>query len=127
MHFRLKGRKPGLLCKLDLEESYDMVDWGFILYMLRRMGFMDKWRSSMLECISYAWFSVIINGSPTGFFPAQRGLRQGDLLSPLLSVIVGEAFSRMLVAANTGNLIFFSLQRSCYLLSSVRGRDSHFL
>lgn len=58
-----------------------------------------------MECISSSWFSIIINGSPKGFFPAQRGLRQGDPLSPFLFLIVGEAFSRMLAAAAVRRLI----------------------
>lgn len=33
-----------VLCKLELEKAYDRVDWGFLSYMLRRMGFESKWR-----------------------------------------------------------------------------------
>jgi hypothetical protein len=41
-------------------------------------------------------FSVLINGTPCGFFTSSRGLRQGESLSPLLFALVMEAFSRLM-------------------------------
>lgn len=34
IHSRFRDRSPGFLCKLDLENAYDRVDWGFLTYML---------------------------------------------------------------------------------------------
>ena len=41
---RLKSRVPGVLCKLDVEKTYDHVCWDFLMYMLQRCGFYEKWR-----------------------------------------------------------------------------------
>ena len=93
---RLKTVIPGVLCKLDVEKAYDHVNWGFLMYMLQRYGFFDKWRKWIWYCISTVKFSILINGSPSDFFGSSRGIRQGDPLSPLLFDVIMEALSRLL-------------------------------
>ena len=61
---RLKSREPGLLCKLDLEKAYDHVNWEFLLFILQRCGFGEKWRSWIAFCISTVRYSLLINGEP---------------------------------------------------------------
>lgn len=43
-------------------------------------------------------FSLLVNGSPFGFFNSSLGLRCGDLLSTLVFVIFMEVLSRMTFA-----------------------------
>ena len=66
------------------------------MQLLEKGGFSAKWRQWIFFCISTVRFSILINGSPYGFFESSRGLRQGDPLSPLLFVLVMEALGRML-------------------------------
>lgn len=47
----------------------------------------------MKECIVTTRLWVIVNGSPTEEFSPQRGLRQGDSLSPFLFNIVAEGLN----------------------------------
>jgi hypothetical protein len=96
---RLKQGIPGVLCKLDIEKAYDHVNWGFLLYLLCRCGFLTQWGNWIGFCISTVRFSILINGCPQGFFVSSRGSRQGDPLSTLLLVLIMEALSRMMVCA----------------------------
>ena len=101
----LRGKEKGILCKLDIEKAYDHIRWDFLMQMLERMGFVSKWIRWINWCISTATFSVLINGSPSGFFRSSRGLRQGNPLSPYLFVIGMEALSCLLQRAVEGNFI----------------------
>ena len=78
----LKSNRGAILCKLDIEKVYDHVDWYFLLAVLEKMGFGERWRKWIKWCLSTARLSVMVNGSPTGFFQSSRGLRQGDPFSP---------------------------------------------
>jgi hypothetical protein len=50
-------------------------------------------------------FSVLVNGTPIGFFNSSRGLRQEDVLSPLLFIIIMEALCKMVLMSRMG-LVF---------------------
>ena len=69
------------------------------------MGFGTKWQGWIRACISTVRYSVLINGSPAGFFGSSRGLRQGDPLSPLLFLLVMEILSKILKTVEASGLI----------------------
>ena len=52
-----------------------------------------------MSFITTVSFSVLINGAASPFFHAERGLRQGCPLSPLLFLLVAEGLSRAIRAA----------------------------
>jgi len=101
----MRSGEAGLLCKLDLEKAYDHVNWDFLVYMLQRCGFGERWRDWIKFCISTVKFSILVNGTPFGFFQSSRGIRQGDPHSPLLFVVVMELLSWMLNASMLQGLL----------------------
>ena len=100
----LKRNESGVLCKLDIEKAYDHLNWNFLLFVMQRMGFGEKWIGWISWCIFTSTFLVLINGTPAGFFNSSRGLRQGDPLSPYLFVIGMEALSRLILRAVRGGI-----------------------
>jgi hypothetical protein len=77
-----KSNKELLLFKVDFEKAYDSVDWGYLDAVMGRISFPTLWRKWIRECVCTASALVLVNGSPTYEFPLERGLRQGDSLSP---------------------------------------------
>ncbi|GKV46774.1 hypothetical protein SLEP1_g53743 [Rubroshorea leprosula] len=64
-----RKKKKGFLFKVDFEKAYDK------------------------ECLNSISVSILINGSPTNQFPVNKGIRQGDPLSPFLFLIVVEGLN----------------------------------
>ena len=50
----LKNNENGIMCKLDIEKAYDNVDWSFLLTVMQKMGFGEKWIGWIKWCISTA-------------------------------------------------------------------------
>ncbi|KAL9687628.1 hypothetical protein QQ045_032033 [Rhodiola kirilowii] len=85
-----------VLIKLDMSKAYDRLSWSFLLKMMRAFGFSKVWCDLIYRNISNCWYSVIWEGSPFGFFKSNRGVRQGDPLSPSLFILSMEYFSRLI-------------------------------
>ena len=49
--FAKKSKRECLILKVGFEKAYDSVDWGFLEYMLNRVGFCVKWVRWMKACI----------------------------------------------------------------------------
>nr|KYP75212.1 Retrovirus-related Pol polyprotein LINE-1 [Cajanus cajan] len=92
-------KKPTIFFKVDFEKAYDSVCWHYLLYMLHRMGFNDKWVRWIKECLSSSKVSLLINGSLSEEFPLKHGLRQSDPVAPFLFMVVAQGLTGLMCEA----------------------------
>ena len=74
----------GSVLKIDLSKAYDRVNWLHIRLLLTHLGFHIDFIRWVMSCMTSVSFAILINGAASPFFHAERGLRQGCPLSPLL-------------------------------------------
>ena len=92
-----KKRKMGWMgLKIDMEKAYDRLEWNFLLNVLKCFGFPSMWIQWVMQCVTTPSFFILINGSPYGFFRLERGICQGNPLSPFLFILAVEVLARLI-------------------------------
>ena len=86
-----KRKEKGLICKLDIEKTYDSINWNFLMKVLHKMGFGARWMEWIWWCISTTKFYVLVNGVPTGYFSNSRAAPRRSPLSLPFCVGYGSA------------------------------------
>lgn len=88
-----KGKKGGILLKIDLEKAYDKISWKFLLDTLLFFNLDPSLTALIMSCITSVKTAILWNGEPLEEFSPGRGIRQGDPLSPYLFVLCMERLS----------------------------------
>jgi retron-type reverse transcriptase len=69
-------------CFIDFKKAFDTVPHDKLLLKLRQCGIQGKFQDIIVYSKIKLHISVKVNNNLTESFPAQQGVRQGDVLSP---------------------------------------------
>ncbi len=118
LHYTRDKNLPGILLSIDFQKAYDSIDHNYMYKVLKAFNFgqsLCKWIETFYRDISSC---VMNNGTSTGYFTIQRGLRQGDPLSCQLFNLVLETLCIVLITKGGINGIQLSpdkqVKMSCY-------------
>ena len=71
--------------KIDMNKAYNKLEWSFIECVLKAHGFdQPLCQIIIMFCIQSVSFSILLNDSPLQALKPNRGIRQGDPISPYL-------------------------------------------
>ncbi|GJR72598.1 putative RNA-directed DNA polymerase [Tanacetum coccineum] len=99
VEFVRKKKEKGLVYKVDFEKVYDSINSKFLGDIMKRIGFDSKWCKWVENCLNSSSMSILVNGSPTEEFTLERGVRQGDPLSPFLFILTAEGLNALVSEA----------------------------
>lgn len=94
--FNQKNSPPRLCIQFDLSKAFNSVNQDYVIAMLKKMSFKEKFTSWIKWCIENVSFDVLDNGEESRKFGIIRGLRQSDPLFPMLFVLAMEGLTTLM-------------------------------
>ena len=85
--------ETGILLSLDQEKAFDRVYRIFLLNLLEHFGFGRWFRACVATLYNGAFMQVLVNDFLSNPILLERGVRQGDALSPMLYVLCVEVLA----------------------------------
>ena len=125
IHYSRKNNLKGILLLIDFEKAFDSLEWSFIDRTLNHFNFgrhIRKWVKIFYTNIESC---IINNGFCSERFNLQRGVRQGDPLSPYLFILGAEILARAVM--KDINIKGLQIDGTEYLISQLADDTTLFL
>lgn len=125
---RTQGKQGIAGLKLDVSKAYDRLEWRYIEGMLNKFGFDPGWIDRLMACVKSVTYSFVSNRKVFGDVRPQRGIRQGDPISPYIYILCVEGLSSMLRRNEDAGLIHgVSIARGAPRISHMLFADDCYL
>lgn len=128
MKCKTKEKKGNVALKLDVSKAFDRIRWDYLEALLSKLGFDSKWVKWIMLCVSSVTYHVIVNHDCVGPITPQRGLRQGDSLSPYLYILCAQGYTSLTQKfENSDHIHGVSICRGSPSISHLLFADDSFL
>ena len=108
-----KGRFGLMLLNIDLEKTYDKLEWDFIRKVIELYKFPFNLISLIMDCITSTSISILLNGGKMKTFKPQHGFKQGDPLSFYILIMCMQ-FLRALIHQESEHKDWIPIKTSKY-------------
>lgn len=96
---KMRGKIGFFAIKVDLKKAYGRLNWDFIRDVLIELNYPSHLITIIMHYVTSVRTNVLWNGVRTDFFSPERGIRQGDPLSPYLFVLCMDKLSHLIAEA----------------------------
>ena len=128
IHSLRMNKEAGMMLKLDIRKAYDNVNRLFLMRVLDKFGFSECWCKWIFSCIDSPRISILVNDNSQGYFEMEKDIRQGDLISPFLFIILVEVLGRAISKARReGRWRGLQVARGVDLVTHLQFVDDNFL
>ena len=114
MDFSVSENIPSLLLFSDFQKALDSVEWNFLFESLKMFNFGENFLRWVKTLYNNIQSCVMNNGTFSNFFTLERGVRQGDPLSPYLFTIVVETLA-IAIRQNEFIKYYFQNESECFI------------
>lgn len=91
-----KGGMPRCMVQIDIMKAYNSVDWHAMQTILAEVGFPRRFIKWVMLAVTSFSYQFNINEMISMSMKATRRLRQGDLISPLIFLVIMDYLHREL-------------------------------
>ena len=102
---KTQGKEGVAALKMDMSKAYDRVEWVFLRKMMEQLGFSSRWISLVMMCVESLRYKILHDGTEVSPIIPERGLRQGDPISPYLFLICAEGLTSLIEGYEQRRLI----------------------